>query len=73
MQRRVENDGVDGRVHRIEDPAEPRNEEDQPLIACDALSPRLGASSGKMKSRDAKLTRWTRQTLTTNRHRAAPG
>ncbi len=46
VQRRVEDDRVDRRVHRIEDPAKPGDKQDEPLIARDALSPRLSAHEG---------------------------
>jgi hypothetical protein len=41
MQRRVEDDRVDRRVHCIEYPAKPCDEQDQPLVSCDAVPPRF--------------------------------
>jgi len=39
MQRRVEDDRVDRRVHGIEYPAQPCDKQDQPLVPRDAVPP----------------------------------
>ena len=36
VQRRMQHDGINRRVHRIEDPSKPGDEQDQPLVAGDA-------------------------------------
>ncbi len=40
VQRRLQDERVDGGVHRIEHPGKPRDEEHQPLIARDSVAPR---------------------------------
>ena len=39
VQRGMQNDGVDRGIHGIEDPAEPGDEQDQPLIPSNAVAP----------------------------------
>ena len=40
VQGRMQDNGINRRIHRIEDPAQPGHEEDKPLVASDAGSPR---------------------------------
>src|SRR2546425_1212045 len=42
----MEDDGVDRRIHRIEDPAEPGDEQDPPLVGRDAVTPGGGGRWG---------------------------
>jgi len=39
VQRRLQDEGVDGRVHRIEHPSQPSDEEHEPLVARDPVTP----------------------------------
>src|SRR5262245_24772374 len=54
MQRRVEDDRINRRVHGIEHPAKPGDEQDQPLVPRDTFSPRPPAHEGLFHCADQR-------------------